>query len=398
MPHVCLAAHPRGPRLLPPRARVRAASLWLGGLWMLALAMVPVYVGKSGGVQPGHAVMAVAALVTLAGHAVQRDQLWLAFCLLDAVIVARCSWEVLATGNFAELLPAAFFLFNAVIVLALRAFVEREDGMRLVCRGILAALVVAVAGIFVLGVRESIGTNTRIAGTFNNPNQLGYFSTCMGSLLAALYFRGQLSPRVLCCGLLATGFLAVVSLSKAAMVSFGIGVGFLVLGFRRSSSGLLVGILALLATLALATSSLESGMFDDVPFVQRLRLIGNDSDDTLEARGYGLVVSDEPSVILFGRGHGEVVDILGGEVHSTLGSVWVEYGAVGWLIFVGLLWAWARSLHARHGLLRTLAIVAPPLLYGVTHNGSRATMFWVLMAVSHAVHATAGRGPGGRRA
>jgi hypothetical protein len=342
--------------------------------------------------------MAVAALVTLAGHAVQRDQLWLAFCLLDAVIVARCSWEVLATGNFAELLPAAFFLFNAVIVLALRAFVEREDGMRLVCRGILAALVVAVAGIFVLGVRESIGTNTRIAGTFNNPNQLGYFSTCMGSLLAALYFRGQLSPRVLCCGLLATGFLAVVSLSKAAMVSFGIGVGFLVLGFRRSSSGLLVGILALLATLALATSSLESGMFDDVPFVQRLRLIGNDSDDTLEARGYGLVVSDEPSVILFGRGHGEVVDILGGEVHSTLGSVWVEYGAVGWLIFVGLLWAWARSLHARHGLLRTLAIVAPPLLYGVTHNGSRATMFWVLMAVSHAVHATAGRGPGGRRA
>ncbi len=401
MPQVCLAAHARGgPRLLPPRERVRpqTASLWLGGVWMLALALLPVYVGKSGTIQPGHAVMAVAAVATLAGHAVKRDELWLAFCILDAVVVARCSWEGLVTWELQEMASASFFVFNSLVVLSLRAFVEREDGMRFICRGIVAALVVAVAGIFLLGVRESIGTNTRIAGTFNNPNQLGYFSTCISVLLAVAYFRGYLSPRLLCVGLLAGGFLAVVSLSKAAMVSTAIGVGFLALGFRRTSSGLFVGILALMATLALVMNSLESGMFEDIPAVQRLRLIGNDSDDSLEARGYGMLASDEPSVILFGRGHGEVIDTLGHEVHSTLGSVWVGYGAVGWLIFVGLLWIWSRSLHAHYGLLRTLAIVAPPLLFGLTHNGSRATIFWVLMAVAHARDATGTKLPDRRRA
>lgn len=386
MPQVCLTARSGGaPRVLAPRARPRAASLWLGGIWMLGLTLLPVYVGMSGGVQPGHAVLAVAAFATLASHAVKRDELWLAMCLLDAVVVTRCSWEVLATGDLGELTAASFFLFNTIVVLALRAFIERDDGMQFVGRGIVAALIVGVAGVFVFGVRESIGTNTRISGTFNNPNQLGYFSTCIGSLLAAAYFRGYLSMHGLCIGLLAGGFLATVSLSKAAMLSSAIGVGFLALGFRRSSLGLIVGSLALLATLILLMSSLESGMLDDVPVVQRLRLIGNDSDDSLEARGYGLMVSDEPLVILFGRGYGEVFDALGHEVHSTIGSIWVGYGAVGWLAFVGLLGVWCRSLHARHGLLRTLTVAAPPLLYGLTHNGSRATIFWVLMAVSHAM-------------
>jgi hypothetical protein len=135
------------------------------------------------------------------------------------------------------------------------------------------------------------------------------------------------------------------------MVSSAIGVGFLALGFRRSSSGLIVGGLALLATMILGMSSVENGTLDDVEAVRRLRLIGQDSDDSLEARGYGLVASDEPSVILFGRGYGEVYDALGHEVQLAPAHARVGHGRLDPCEqLLGFLHARLRLIGRRHDL------------------------------------------------
>lgn len=368
--------------VIVPRTSSWASTGFVHAAWLVSMALLPVYVGGSGGVQPGHAVMAVAAVLTMATVPVRTDWLCLTACLLAGVVAARCLCEAAGTGDYGALMPAGYFVFNAIIALALRAYAESERDAQCVRKGIAVALFVAVCGLAVLGVREGAVRGERMAGTFNNPNQLGYFSTCASSILTLLYFRGSVGVTGLVTGMSVGGFLTALSLSKAALVANSIGIALWALALRRTSAWLLLGITALATFPICAMSIVENGSLDELPVVRRLRQIGHDSDDSLEMRGYGLLVSDDPGIILFGRGSEDVLHILGHEVHSSIGSIWVGYGAVGGILFVSLLAGWCRTLGARYGMLAALAIALPPLVYGLTHNGTRATIFWVLVAVS----------------
>lgn len=360
-----------------------ALSCLLKNAWVVSLMLLPVYVGVSGGVQPGHAAIAITAASTLTVLSARADALFLTLLLLDGVVTTRCLWEMLTTGDISALIQAGYVCFNSVVALALRSFAEQEGGMQCVRRGITLALVITIGGVVWLGIREGGAVDSRIAGTFNNPNQLGYFSTCACSALMLLYFRGSVGFTGLILGVMTCGMLTALSLSKAALVANAAGIAFGVAGLRRSW-GLLLLWLMLISIPPITMGLIVSGALDDIQVVRRLRLIGSDSDDSLEARGYGLLVSDHPGIILFGRNSSDVLDELGHEVHSSIGSIWVCYGAVGGVVFLALLYVWWRTLCTRYGLLAALAIAAPPLLYGLTHNGTRATIFWVLLAVSQA--------------
>lgn len=383
MPHLRLTTGPtRFTHASALRVDTRAAPVLLGATWGVAISLLPLYVGESGGVQPSHAVMAFAALGTLIRYATRLDRLCLLMTLFSIVPICRCLYEVASTGDPREMLPSLFLLFNAVVLISLREFLEQGRGIQYVRSGILGALTVAVAGLAIPDVREAAEAGSRVAGTFNNPNQLGYCSTCLLSLLHVLFLRGSLTRRRTALGVIATMLLAIVSLSKAALIANGVGIVLTPVAFRRSSLWTTVGLLGLSLLPMIVVTMVENGAFDDVPAVQRLRRIGQDSDDSAEARGYGLIASADPFIILFGRGSTDILDELGHEVHSSVGSVWVSFGAIGGLLLIAVLWEWCRTLVARHGVVATMAVSLPPLLYGLTHNGTRATLFWVLIAVS----------------
>jgi len=399
LPHYRMTAGPAPfTRLSAPRAGTCAAPVVLGTMWCVAIALLPLYVGESGSVQPSHALMAIAALATLVRYAPRADRLFLLMAAFSIVVMGRCLHECLVTGDLREMLPGLFLLFNAVALVTLRGFLEQGHGMPFVRAGILGALTVAIAGLAILDVREAAGTGSRVAGTFNNPNQLGYCSTCLLSLLHVLFLRGWLSRRNTALGVVATTFLTIVSLSKAALVANAVGIASTPIVFRRASLWATVGLLGLTILPVTIVGMLEHGSFDDVPVVQRLKRIGQDADDSAEARGYGLMASSDPWIILFGRGSTEVLDELGHEVHSSVGSVWVSFGAIGGLLFIAVMWEWCRTLLARYGALATIAVAAPPLLYGLTHNGTRATLVWVLIATSLAGKAADLANIPGRRA
>ena len=59
-----------------------------------------------------------------------------------------------------------------------------------------------------------------------------------------------------------------------------------------------------------------------------------------------------------------------------------SYGLIGFLIFFTLIFIWILDINKTYGLRGVICVCAPSLLYGLTHNGIRFSMFWILFAIS----------------
>jgi hypothetical protein len=108
----------------------------------------------------------------------------------------------------------------------------------------------------------------------------------------------------------------------------------------------------------------------------------SESDSSLESRGYFILLEGNAFNALFGMGGAEVERVLGHEVHSTLASVASIFGFVGLRLFVGVLSIWASRIYRHFGFIGLVCIVGAPMLYGITHNGTRFVVFWVLFATT----------------
>jgi len=112
-------------------------------------------------------------------------------------------------------------------------------------------------------------------------------------------------------------------------------------------------------------------------------MIGMDSDDNLTGRGYGRIAL-YPEFILFGaaEGIGPEKDpryddpYMGGEIHSTFGTLLFSYGFIGLAAFVALL-----IFVTDFGSLVSIASVSAISLYSLTHHGLRFTNVWVFLGV-----------------
>lgn len=141
----------------------------------------------------------------------------------------------------------------------------------------------------------------------------------------------------------------------------------------------------LLVLFLVAFKFYDSGSLDDFKFVQRIQDIGSQDDDSLSERCYFILSEIDAPTFVFGRGSEAVKEIVGHEVHSTVASYFACYGYVVGLGFIFFLLLWARHLVRHDGLLGALLVFAPPMMYGITHNGSRFTVFWILIAASMSV-------------
>src|SRR3546814_6767658 len=84
----------------------------------------------------------------------------------------------------------------------------------------IAAVFVAAAGVLILGTGGLEAQSAeRAIGTFNNPNQLGYFGVLLASIAILLSQRGALEHKYAFVLILICIYLCVVSLSKSAMRS-----------------------------------------------------------------------------------------------------------------------------------------------------------------------------------
>lgn len=357
-------------------------------LFMIFLVAAPIYVFESGLPQPADFLMAFLILVLATGFIVKPPihsdlMLFGALFLGYVAVVSLFWWTQYQTQPM--LLSPIYYVYNfgamMVTLSLIRTFRER---FVVVCHVALAiAIILEVVALLVLS-----GPGIRALGTFNNPNQLGYWGLLIGICVLVLKQDRRLSMADVAL-LGGAGFAVVHSLSKAALLSFGL---LLVLalvcqGMSRPVRAALLAVGVMGAAIALTDSSLidrsaSQGVIGKV--TDRLENIGEQGDDSLSGRGYDRIWR-YPEYLVFGAGEGAAWRFSRSrinphldqrEMHSTLGTVLFSYGVIGFFLFVAMLAMVFRRAPLAH-LLYSLPIWA----YGMTHQGLRTTMLWIFLGL-----------------
>ncbi len=346
-------------------------------VWAIYIVLVPVYMFSSGLPQPGDWMLiflgpmvlrtwngrlpstgAARALAVFTGYVVLVNIVW-------SVVLNQWSMNL----KYGFWLSATFYIYNAVMYLIVLVMYSKygERFLWFTAKVLLAGLVLQALLSFV-----STRGGLRATVLFNNPNQLGYYALVSVSLLLLLQRRGHVATLEVTIGTIAASYLALISASKAALGAIGLLV---VAGAITSFRTMLV-----IASVFLLTIYVPSPMQEAIDRT----LTRFDSDTSLgffEERGYDRIVN-HPEYWVAGAGEGgylrfaESTAIHAHEIHSSIGTLFFSYGVVGTIIFV----AFTLIVLRRKGF-RTWLLVMPTMAYGMTHQGLRTTLFWVLLAI-----------------
>ncbi len=368
-------------------------------LLLLSIASLPLYFWRSGLPQISHLLLLAAALYQVFiqpktfSLSIQIKALLSLFVLCLCMDIARA---VLVGGvDDKHLIASVYLLFSVVALAAYTRLVLLHP--RLTAVAFLMALLLAVISVFVGGVSlvSSVDSDSayRSVGSFNNPNQLGYFGICALSLVFMFSWAGILPSLISFLALAASLFLVISSLSKAAFLSSLVAIIIFTFDSARTSldkvfSGTRAWLAAIVVVFlisflyALGILHVPSMNIEDFKLYDRLSSIGADNDDSLDARGYWLLTSFGLSELLFGYGSSNVNILLGHELHSTFGSFFANYGLFGGLLYVFFFGICFFGCAKNMGFTRSLVCYVPVALYGITHNGSRFAVLYLFVAAS----------------
>lgn len=367
------------------KSRIRIDPILLS----FGVALFPVYVFPSGGVQPAHIFLAIFCLLVFCGRALPRPNWTVVLLALSLYVSAVEYYYILQGGSAKYMVNAIYFLYNAALAGAV-FICCRRFGLGPLAIGIFAATFVVFAFFFVYS-SSGLG-GSRFTATFNNSNQLGFFSAVLVSL-AYLFYRAGVIGYVLTASLaIMSALFSILSLSKAAIIPVVI-VAFLALKPRNGGrvSKVFWGA-GVFMTVGMLVAFYLQGLLDDYRAVSRIAGMFDESDTSLEARGYLAFLSATGLQVVFGMGAENARAAVDGEVHSTLASVFSYYGVVGLLLFSVALAIWARKLWSQFGWMGVFCIAGPAMLYGLTHNGTRFSIFWILFGASLAMTHLESRG------
>jgi hypothetical protein len=347
------------------------------------------YVFPSGNPQPADFLLLLTIVATLLVAWRQlpyEPLLYVALALFAGWIVVVNAFWFFVSPDFVFLKKTSFYIFNAVVFLFVLT-AGYHDWQRLKVVIWWSCVIALLAQLLYLEFLY-VGVGKRATGTFNNPNQLGYWALLVMACLAVVKERNPLG--ILDVLALGAGFyVLMLSLSKAASIS-GMLLILLIVAFCRlqRAAALLLGAALVLGILfQLASGTLVERFMALEPVANldhRLSKIGRSEDDDIMQRGYVRLIQN-PQYLAFGAGEGEferlteIADKQSKEFHSTLGTILMSYGLVGLALFGLLLFVvFGRAP------LASITYLGPVMLYGITHVGVRFSEFWVFLALVYA--------------
>lgn len=359
------------------RALTRRCPRSLQILWFSFALSLPYYGGASGGLQFADGLLALIVCRLLLERAVTRrigglgDQLIVRLgAFVGWVAVANVGWYIV-TGSTEFLLSATFAFHGFVLFTTL--VVSGQWFGAVISRSVVWGLLVATLWQIVSVATASTPNGSRPLGTFNSPNQLGYFSLIVAvscSLVLVKRVPGRLRA-VSYATIPSALFLIVVSGTRAAVV----GLALLGLCFA-----LRAGVRpALLIPLAISLAILATPAADIAHEVMN-RPSGTE-DDGAGARGYDRLVNYPQWPISIGAGEGDYgrhkSDTGTHEIHSGLATIAFSYGLPGTTLFARFVWPFGKRA-LENGNVFLLALVG----YNLFHQGLRFRGLWVLLGLA----------------
>ena len=359
------------------RSMRRDPLLVLWGLWIL---LDPIYVFNSGLPQPGDLLILLLAPLALArwngrlslrsAGAVRALVWFVGYAIASAILwsVLEGAWTIETKRGFA--MAPIFYIFDAIVFLVVLVMYERYQ-VRFVTLTV-RLILISVCFQFVMTFIYSRGGSLRMYGLFNSSNQLGYFAILTASILLLAQRASRMSTVWILVGQLCAAYLALLSASRAALISAALLMMAAVLDRLRAV--LAIGLVA--AFLIFVANPFESAIERS-----RTRIATDQHLGLLEERGYDRMV-DHPEYLILGAGEGgyirfkETSAIGSHELHSSAGTLVFCYGIVGTALFCVFLLRVMRG-----ATMRRVLLLLPPAAYALSHQGLRFTMFWVLLAL-----------------
>ena len=296
-----------------------------------------------------------------------------------ACIVLFCSYAaVVSIGwTFALMDPriavyAAYYAFNlCLMILCLRIGALYPEATFRVIAYAIAFSAIVQAGTAALTFNAA---QFRQIASFNNPNQLGYWSLLSLCIFWSAASRVKVAWYIRAPTLASLFYTVAISLSKAAMIAAALLV---LLHFLRKPKLIWMALVVVTAAyLVLENSTIAERV------TGRLENIGSQQDDSFYERGY-LRILRYPNYAVIGAGEGAIYRFDDAEfsdpryeIHSTFGTILFSYGAVGVAAFAGAIFYLYRM-----SSIGNFLYLAPPLLYGLTHQGLRFSFLWLLLSV-----------------
>lgn len=300
--------------------------------------------------------------------------------VLYATIV-NLTWSIILSTT-EMFIPSIFLIYNYIIFLIV--YLMNSIYKEKVLKTTFYASLISIILQFLFFLFSGGFSGTRNTGSFNNPNQLGYYALLTAGFIIFITTNLRLKFKWSMLGLFLGLILVFTSLSKAAILSY---IGLIVVYFltllsdKNENRKMIIVLLMLLISSILLNST--TNFFEENQLLMsvemRLDSVGDDSDDSLTGRGYDRI-TNYPEHWLFGAGEGEYKRfrglIEGSEFHSTLGNIQVSYGVIGLFLFLMFI-----SSVVNINIKSSWYIILFILMYGLTHNGIRNTLFWILLAL-----------------
>lgn len=297
-------------------------------------------------------------------------------------ITVNCLWSF-ALKDDSLFIKSSYYIFN-FIVFGLCCLMYRYVGFERLRKSLTMGCFMGIC-ITMLGIVMNSGIRLRSLAFFNNPNQLGYYATIVLTVLVLWPQDFSLwKKRIMLFGSL---WAIVCSGSKAAVVGglFLLYYWYVFDGKKLNRNDIIKQVGILFGLLILCYIALYSDLFSDnrtVSFMRdRMLNMASENDSNLgSGRAYNRIFEMDFHW-LWGMGEGayyRFVTMPGYEIHSTYMNIIVSYGLIGTL---GYVYLYKLCVLDGRPDRRYTMLLSAILLYFITHNGIRNSLFWIVMAV-----------------
>jgi len=283
-------------------------------------------------------------------------------------------------GDIKTLLASIYYLYNFSLIVLLIGLFETSNKRFLFALYYMlftSLLIVFIVAIFRLDYLFLNAYLHRRTLTFNNPNQLGYWTLLILSILIMVYKvitenrTSRLLSSILILSSVISFYLSMLSLSKAASLSI-----LILLIFASIKKTKLILVIIGLMIVGFYLIGYNKSNFIGL-YLHRLETVGESNDDNIEGRNYDRIWK-YPEYLVFGAGEGAISERFekDNEIHSSFGTILFSYGIIGFFLFLFFLVKLFKL-----NKLEFILTILPILAYGISHMGLRYKLFWISLAI-----------------